>query len=82
MLYLEDKAWLLLYTFFFLPHHKACRILVPQPGIEPTPPAVGAWSLNHWTAREVPSTRFFIICFSLNNRRGYFPIIVKYSPKH
>ena len=32
----------------------ACGILVPQPGIEPTPPAVEAQSRNHWTAREVP----------------------------
>ena len=31
-----------------------CGILVPQPGIEPTPPAEEAQSLNHWTAREVP----------------------------
>ena len=23
-------------------------------GIEPVPPAMEAWSLNHWTAREVP----------------------------
>ena len=22
--------------------------------VKPTPPAVGAWNLNHWTAREVP----------------------------
>ena len=28
--------------------------LVPWPGIEPGPPALGAWSLSHWTAREVP----------------------------
>ena len=28
-------------------------ILVPQPGIEPVPPAVEVWSLNHWTMREV-----------------------------
>ena len=27
-------------------------ILIPQPGIEPMPPAVEAQSLNHWTARE------------------------------
>ena len=27
-------------------------ILVPQPGIEPGPPAVEAQSPNHWTARE------------------------------
>ena len=27
--------------------------LVPQPGIEPWPPALGAQSLNHWTTKEV-----------------------------
>ena len=32
----------------------ACGILVPWPGIEPVPPALEAWSLNHWTTREVP----------------------------
>ena len=26
----------------------------PEPGIKPAPPAVEAWTLNHWTAREVP----------------------------
>ena len=34
--------------------HVACGILVPQPGIKPTPPAVEARSLNHRTTREVP----------------------------
>ena len=28
--------------------------LVLQPGIEPGPHALGAWSLTHWTMREVP----------------------------
>ena len=28
-------------------------ILVPQPRIQPTSPAVEAWSLNRWTTREV-----------------------------
>ena len=28
--------------------------LVPQPGIEPRPPAMEVQSLNHWTAQEVP----------------------------
>ena len=28
--------------FFFWPHHTACGILVPQPGIEPRPLAVKA----------------------------------------
>ena len=32
---------------------KACGILVPQPGIEPTHPVLEG-SLNHWTTREVP----------------------------
>ena len=27
---------------------RTCRFLVPQPGIKPVPPAVEAWSLNHW----------------------------------
>ena len=30
----------------------ACRILVPQPGIKPTSPALGAWSLNFWTVKK------------------------------
>lgn len=29
-------------------------ILVPQPGLEPVPPALRARSLSHWTAREAP----------------------------
>ena len=31
----------------------ACRILVPGPGIEPGPSALGAWSPCHWTTRQV-----------------------------
>ena len=34
-------------------HLKACGILVPGPGIKPTPPAVELRSLNHWTIWEV-----------------------------
>ena len=36
------------------PHHVACGILLPWPGIDPVLPALEAWSLNHWT-REVPA---------------------------
>ena len=32
----------------------ACKVLVPQPGIEPKTPAVETQSLNHWTARKIP----------------------------
>ena len=28
--------------------------LVPRPGIQPRPSALGAHSLTHWTTREVP----------------------------
>ena len=30
-----------------------CGTLIPQPGIETRPPALGAWNLSHWTTREV-----------------------------
>ena len=36
--------------------------LVPWPGIEPVPPALGAWSPSHWIAREVPLKHFLIFC--------------------
>ena len=28
--------------------------LVPWPGVKPRPPALGTWSLSHWTTREAP----------------------------
>ena len=37
-----------------------------RPGIEPGPPALGAWSLSHWTTREVP---WWVI---LNTDQGRF----------
>ena len=41
---LKNKTKLL---FTFWPCCTACRILVPWSGIEPLPPAVEAWSLDH-----------------------------------
>ena len=38
--------------------HGMCD-LVPWPGFEPGPPALGALSLNHWTTKEVPPTSLF-----------------------
>ena len=38
---------------FFWWCHSAYGILVPQPGIEPAPPALKVQSLDNWTAREV-----------------------------
>ena len=44
-----------------------------SPGIKLTPPAVGAWSLNHRTAREVP-----VIC-SLKVQKVFpNPEVIKY----
>ena len=40
-------------------HHVACGILIPRSGIEPTPPELDAWCLNHWTTREVLNSTFF-----------------------
>ena len=48
------KKFLLKYSFasifFRRLHHLACEIMFPGPGIQPAPPAVEAWSLNHWTS--------------------------------
>ena len=38
----------------FWPCCAACTILVPWPGMEPAPPALEVWSLNHWTTRGSP----------------------------
>ena len=38
----------------------ACGILGPRAGIEPLYPAWEVWSLNNWTAREIPHCLIFI----------------------
>ena len=38
----------------FWPCCAAGGVSVPWAGMEPLPPLLGAWSLNHWTTREVP----------------------------
>ena len=40
--------------FYFWLCSVACQILVPWTGIKPVPPAVEAWSPNHWEARGFP----------------------------
>ena len=49
--------WIVLLCFG--PNALQCGVLVPRPGIEPVPHALGVWSLNHWTAREVPCLHYF-----------------------
>ena len=43
--------------------------LVLWPGIKPGPPAFRAWSLSHWTTREVPGN-VFLMCWLLFNICG------------
>ena len=52
-----EKDFLFCFGFCFSfswPRCAACGILVTQPGVEPGPSALKAWSPNHWTAREFP----------------------------
>uniref|UniRef100_A0A8C0DMP6 BPTI/Kunitz inhibitor domain-containing protein n=1 Tax=Balaenoptera musculus TaxID=9771 RepID=A0A8C0DMP6_BALMU len=42
------------YAFVFWPHCAACGILLPQC------PCSGSRSLNHWTAKEVPTLCFLV----------------------
>ena len=44
--------------FFLVVLH--VETLIPLLGIEPMSPALEAWSLNHWTTREVSSLLHFI----------------------
>ena len=45
----------LILFIYFWSHSVACGILVPRPGIEHRPPALGVQSLNHRTTKEVPN---------------------------
>ena len=42
-------------------------ILVPQPGMEPAPPALETQSPNHWTTREAPRSSFIKNLFCQEN---------------
>ena len=42
--------------------HIGYGVLVPWPGIETVPPAVGTQRLNRWTTREVPGSEPLIPC--------------------
>ena len=44
------------------------RVTIPRPGIKPMPPALEAWNLNCWTAREVP-------IYSISNLHLFFHLL-------
>ena len=53
-LYRTPEKWALNHFFrILLFGHMTSGILAPQPGIDPTSPALEEWNLNHWTTREV-----------------------------
>ena len=46
----REAQFLSSHSFIFWQCCVSCEILVPQPGTESVPPALGAQSLNHWMA--------------------------------
>ena len=48
--------------------------LIPWPGIEPRCPVLGAWSVSHWTTREVPPPAKRLLC-SLSSPGAYWPYL-------
>ena len=61
---------ILIYFNIFL----ACGILVPWPGIEPMPPALAAWSLNHWSTREFPCLKIINNFLNKGAQHFYFAL--------
>ena len=58
---LFSTQYTLFFFFFFKLHRKAYGILASCPGIEPVSPVVKAWSLKHWTTREIPLNNLFLV---------------------
>ena len=68
----EDKFTSLVFlVFIFWPHHRACWILVPQPGMEPVPTEVEAWILNQWITRKVPIFLVFLALDCLTSQQTH-----------
>ena len=70
-----------IFFFIFCPHHLACGISVPHPGVEPVPPAGKVQHLNHWTTREVPicccsvAKSCWTLCDLVNRSTQGFPVL-------
>ena len=64
-------------------------ILSPLPGTQPVSPALEMWTLNHWTAREVPQVYnpFWAFVYSLRQGSSFptttywkdYPVSIIYS---
>ena len=80
------------YLYLFIWLHwvlaAACRIfscgmwraLVPQPGIEPGPPALQAFHLSHWTAGEVPNANVWKEWWAIQTNGKSENQFICYSP--
>ena len=79
-LYLIEVHFYFFSLFFWRePRRAECGILVPQPGMEPEPPALEVPLLNHWTAREV--RRRFISKYPTNDAFMAHTESIKQSPE-
>ena len=70
------------YLFIYLaaPHLRcSMQDLVPWPGIEPGPPAMGVRSLNHWTTRKSPDHLLMWLQNTLNKLHEKIMHCVQYS---
>ena len=73
---------------FFCLCYLAYGILVSRPGIEPVPPAVKAWTLNHWTAREalwplsLYENKFCVWCETGTHFHFFLILIHSEVPQH
>ena len=53
------------------PLAEACGIQFPDPGVKPRPLLLGAYSLSHWTTREVPGCFPYIFQSSVTDGSYY-----------
>ena len=74
ILQVSRAGWAFLFILFwfgvFFFGQTACRILVPQPGIQPRPSAVKVQSLSHWIAREFQFGLFGKYSFWVAHEKG------------
>ena len=70
---------LITFLFFGL---KACRILVPWPGIEPRPSAVKAQSPNHWVTRNSPLGSFCLKAMGFLNTSQSWEWMFSHRPAY
>ena len=66
-----EGGWRQIHFFFCWLHLMACRILVPQPGIQRMLPAVEVQSVNHWTPEKVPGGHLYYMAKAAPGRPSH-----------